>query len=147
MTSLCFEDLAPGRTFRSAAGREVSEADVARFGELSGDRNRIHFDEAFAAATPFGGRVAHGLLGLSVASGLLHELGILRETTLAFRGLEWRFRAPVRFGDRLSLELEVARARQAREGGLVVFRARLTNQRGETVQEGDWSLLVRRRRS
>lgn len=144
--SLCFEDFSPGQVFRSRVSREVSEEAVSRFGELSGDLNPLHFDEGFARKTPFGGRIAHGLLGLSIASGLLHELGIVRDTILAFRNLEWKFKEPVRLGDKISLVAEVARTRPAPGGGLVLFKACLKNQRDETVQEGFWSLLVRKKR-
>jgi len=142
--SLSFEDFAVGQTFQSPRPRQVCEESVARFGEISGDLNRLHFDEEYARRTPFKGRIAHGLLGLSIASGILHELGILRETALAFRHLEWKFKGPVRIGDKLWLSLEVVQKKPAGGGGgLIRFRAALTNQRGETVQQGAWSLLVR----
>ncbi|MBI3551383.1 MAG: MaoC family dehydratase N-terminal domain-containing protein [Elusimicrobia bacterium] len=143
---LYFEDFAVGAVFESPRPRAVSAKMIARFGELSGDMNRLHFDETYAAATSFQGRIAHGLLGLSIASGLLHDLEVLRETIMAFRQLEWKFKAPVRIGDSLSLVMEVAQTRPAPgPGGLVRFSAALKNQRGETVQEGVWSLLVRKK--
>jgi acyl dehydratase len=86
------------------------------------------------------------LLGLSIASGLLNDLGIVRESVLAFGSLEWKFRAPVFIGDQLSFEAKVSRLRSmGAKGGAVVFDARLFTQEARTVQEGVWTLLVRRR--
>ncbi len=142
--SLYFSDFAVGQAYRSPRPRAVTETVLAQFGEVSGDMNRIHYDEEFAKASPFGGRIAHGLLGLSIASGLLHDLGIVAESVLAFAGLEWKFKGPVRIGDSLSMVMTVARTRAlGRRGGLVIFDAVLLNQREETVQEGVWSLMVR----
>ena len=66
---LYFEEFAPGRKIVSG-GRTITEADVVGFAGLSGDYNQIHMDAEFAAAGPFGTRVAHGMLGFSIASGL-----------------------------------------------------------------------------
>lgn len=143
--TLYFEDLTVGRSFDSAS-RAVSDAMIRAFAELSGDRHPLHLDDDFARKTPFGERIAHGLLGLSVASGLLDDLAFIRMSLVAFAGLEWKFRGPVRIGDSVRFHLRVARARGAgRSQGLVVFESRLVNQREETVQEGTWSLIVRKR--
>ena len=143
--TLYFEDLTVGRTFDSAS-RAVSDAMIRAFAELSGDRHPLHLDDDFARKTPFGERIAHGLLGLSVASGLLDDLAVIRMSIVAFAGLEWKFRGPVRIGDSVRFHMKVARARGAGAAqGLVVFESRLVNQREETVQEGTWSLIVRKR--
>lgn len=91
----------------------------------------------------FGERVAHGLLGLAVASGLAMQLGFLEGTVEAFTGLEWKFRAPIRFGDTIHVEAEVAQRRAAGAGGFIVFNMAVINQRGETVQKGQWTVFVR----
>lgn len=143
--SLYFEDLGVGRTFASGV-RPVTDEMIRRFADISGDRHPIHLDDDFASRSPFGERIAHGLLGLAVASGLLDELAFIRQSLVAFAGLEWKFRGPVRIGDALRFELSVVRARGAGPGqGLVVFASRLVNQKGETVQEGTWSLIIRKR--
>lgn len=140
-----FEDLPVGRSFSSAA-RVVDDAAVRAFAEVSGDKHPLHLDDAYAKATPFKERIAHGLLGLSAASGLLDDMGTLRDSLVAFAGLEWKFRGPIRLGDSVRFEMTVAKARGAGAGqGLVQLEARLLNQRGETVQEGTWSLIIRKR--
>ena len=66
-------------------GRTISEADIVNFAGLSGDYNQLHTDAEFAKGTPFGKRIAHGLLVLSIASGLAARLGFIEGTALAFR--------------------------------------------------------------
>src|SRR4030065_235565 len=104
---LYFEEFAVGQTIRTP-GRTVTEGDIVAFAGLSGDFNLIHTDAIYAATTPFGQRVAHGLLGLSIASGLAVRTGILEGTVLAFREVnEWKFSLPVYIGDTLTVDIEV----------------------------------------
>ena len=75
--------------------RVITDEDIMTFANLSGDINRIHTDEEFSKAGPFGKRIAHGLLGLSLASGLAWQTGILDGTVIAFREVnEWKFIKP-----------------------------------------------------
>ncbi len=143
---LYYEDFREGDIYKSR-GRTVTEADVVNFAGISGDFNPLHTDEEFARNTIFGKRIAHGMLGLTVSTGLSQSLGILDDTILAFLSLEWNFRAPVYIGDTLHLEQEVQSRRETSkpDRGLVVFAARLVNQSGETVQEGARTVLVRRK--
>ncbi|MGQ9683133.1 MAG: MaoC/PaaZ C-terminal domain-containing protein [Anaerolineae bacterium] len=143
---LYFEEMAEGLEV-SSPGRTVTEADIVLFCGLSGDYNQLHSDAEFARATPFGQRIAHGLLGLSIASGLASRIGFIEGTALAFMGLEWKFKKPVLIGDTISLRASVLRKREMRRlgGGVVVFAITVLNQRGETVQEGEWTVLVKGR--
>jgi len=144
--SLYFEDVEIG-TVHESPGRTITETDVVAFAALSGDWNRIHTDAEYAKTTPFGQRIAHGLLGIAIASGLAVRLGAFAETTIAMLGVEWRFRAPVFIGDTVHLRLRVVSKRRTARGarGLVERRLELVNQRGEVVQEGTISLLVKAR--
>lgn len=143
---LYFEDLEVGWKARTP-GRTVTEADIVGFAGLSGDYMPLHTDAEYARGTIFGERVAHGLLGLAIASGLAARLGFLEETVEAFTGLEWKFRAPIRIGDTIRVEIEVAQKRPMpdRHAGFIVFNVQVVNQRGEVVQKGQWTLLVRAR--
>ncbi len=142
--SLYFSDFSIGQIFLSPKPRLVTGEMIGHFVEVSGDLNPLHFDEAFAAKSPFGKRIAHGLLGLSVASGLLHSTGIIRETIIAFTGGEWKFKKPIFIGDSVSLKMEVSKLKKLGPAqGFVLLKAELINQRGEIVQGGVWSLLVR----
>jgi len=141
-----FEELAVGDTITTPA-RTITEADVVNFAALSGDWNQLHTDAEYASKTPFGARIAHGLLGLAVASGLGARLGFIEGTAEAFLKLEWRFRKPIYLGDTIHLRGEVTRTKAVRSmgGGIVVFDMKLLNQRGETVQEGQWTLAIKGR--
>ena len=144
--NLYFEDFALGQKFKSPREIVVHEATIDDFARISGDLNRLHVDEAFARATPFQGRIAHGLLGLSLASGMLHEMGIVQESVVAFTALDWKFKGPVRIGDSLSSVMSVAKLRPVgSRGGFVVFKAELLNQKGEIVQKGTWTMMVKRK--
>ena len=146
MNGLYFEEFAVGKSFKSPSPRTVTDEMIRDFAELSGDKNPLHLDDAFAARTPFGERIAHGLLGLSLASGLLHDVGIVSGTIVAFARLDWRFAGPVRIGDTLSLEMTVLQTRAVgAQAGLVVFDSKVVNQNGEVVQKGKWSLMVKRK--
>lgn len=141
-----WEDLVPGSTFVSRA-RTVRRSDLRAFAALSGDRNPLHLDQRYASTTRFGRIVAHGVLGLALATGLLNRLGLTRRTLVALAGLEWRFLAPLYPGDRVRLVAAVRWKRKTSDPavGLVKFRLELRNQRGRPVQEGTLVELVRRR--
>jgi acyl dehydratase len=140
-----YEELPEGREF-ACGEREIGDAEIAAFAELSGDRNPLHLDEEYARGTAFGGRVAHGALGIAVATGLMAQSGLTAGTLVALLGLDWRFVAPIRPGDRLSLKLRVAARRDVpgRDRGVVKFVAELVNQRGELAQSGEIVELIRR---
>ncbi|HLF25941.1 MAG TPA: MaoC/PaaZ C-terminal domain-containing protein [Anaerolineae bacterium] len=142
---LCFEDLEPGLKVTSA-GRTVSESDIMQFAGLSGDWNAIHIDAEYAKTSIFGERVAHGLLGLSIASGLAMQLGFLDRMVEAFTTLDWKFRGPIKIGDTIHMTAEVAGKRAmpgGKSGGFVTFKIVVKNQRDETIQRGEWMLVIK----
>ncbi len=146
-TGMYFEDFEVGHSIKSVA-RTVTETDVVMFSGVSGDFNPLHTDAEFASATPFGQRIAHGLLGLSMASGLIARTGILDGTVMAFREVNaWKFSKPILFGDTIHVKLEVASVKAMRRagGGLVGIKVNVINQRGETTQTGMWSVLMKSR--
>ncbi len=143
---LYFEDLNVGDTIETM-GRTITEADIVQFAGLSGDFYGLHTDEEFAKQTPFGTRIAHGLLVLSVATGLAMRLGFLEGTVEAFMGLEWSFRRPVFIGDTVRVRGEVAEKKPMKRlgGGLVTLKVHIVNQKDEVVQRGTWTVLVKSR--
>lgn len=144
-----FEEFQVGQSL-TTPGRTVTEADIQAFAGLSGDFNSIHTDAVYSQTTPFGQRVAHGILGLAIASGLAVRTGILEGTVLAFREInEWKFSRPVHIGDTLHVELEVEEVKPVPRlgGGNVLLGVDVKNQAGETAMKGKWSVLVRSRPS
>ncbi len=139
---LYYEDFVEGRSWRTPA-RTIGEADVSAFSALTGDYTYLHTDAVAAAEGPFGGRIAHGLLGLSYLSGLVTRLGILEGTVEAFMGVEMRFRRAILIGDTVRAEVEVKERRISSRGkGLVTLGMTLLNQKGETAQEGEFVLMM-----
>lgn len=142
-----FEEFAVGQRLRTPA-RTVTEADVVAFAGLSGDYNSIHTDEVYARGSTFGQRVAHGLLGLSIASGLAVRTGILEGTVLAFREIEaWKFSLPVFLGDTIHAVLEIDDVKPLPRlgGGSVGLSFDVRNQKDQTVMKGRWVVLVQGR--
>ena len=138
-----FEEFEIGTEVMSP-GRTITESDVGIFAGLSGDYTQLHTDEVFAKGSLFGKRVAHGLLILSIASGLATRLGFIEGTALAFRELTWKFSQPVFFGDTVRFKARVKdlKAMARLGGGLVVFDVWVLNQEEQTVQRGEWHMLV-----
>jgi acyl dehydratase len=139
-----FEEFEIGDVVETAA-RTVTETDIVLFAGLSGDYNQIHTDVEFTKGTRYGERVAHGLLGLSIASGLAARLGLIEGTVEAFTGLEWKFRSPILIGDTIRVRLEVKRKKEMPRlgGGFVTLDVAVLNQRDETVQKGTWTALIK----
>jgi acyl dehydratase len=126
-------------------GRTVTEADIVAFAALTGDYNPLHCDAEYAKETMFGERIAHGLLGLSIASGLIERLGFIAGTVEAFLGLDWKFRGPIKIGDTIRVEAQVTRKKEMQRlgGGLIVLDVAIVNQSDETVQKGQWTALIK----
>lgn len=136
-----------GHTFQSA-GRTITESDIVNFACLSGDFNRLHVDHEYARGTPFGQRIAHGLLVLSILSGLTTQSSGYRQLeprVLALIDINCRFPKPTFIGDtivvRVTVAEKIARYRPGKDK--VVFRREAVNQRGEVVAQADFAMLMR----
>lgn len=101
--TLYFEDLSIG--MRESYAKEVKSSDVVGFAEISGDRNPIHLSEHFAAQTPFGGRIAHGLYTASLISAVIGTR--LPGPGAIYISQTLRFLAPVRIGDTVVASVEI----------------------------------------
>ncbi|MBX3047738.1 MAG: hypothetical protein KIT46_08100 [Anaerolineales bacterium] len=139
-----FEEFEAGQRIISAA-RTVTETDIVIFAGLSGDFNQIHTDAEYSKNTPFGQRVAHGLLGFSIASGLLVQTGFMEGTIMAFREInEWKFIKPIFIGDTIHVEAEVKETKAIPRigGGSIIIILDVQNQNGETLMKGSWTALI-----
>jgi len=139
-----FEEFEIGNKMVSP-GRTVTETDLVQFCGLSGDFNELHTNTEYAQRTIFGQRVVHGLLGLAIASGLAGRLGFMEGTAQAFMGLDWKFKRPIFIGDTIFVRAIVKSKKEIRRlgGGVVVLDVAVLNQREETVQEGEWTVLIK----
>ena len=141
-----YEDLFVGMRFRSP-GRTILDADLIGFAGLTGDYSELHTSDVYAKASQFGRRVAHGMLGLAYAHGLMWaRTGELRETAVAFLGIDdWRFLGPIFVGDTIFVDYVLAELRESRSRptqAIAIFEVAVVNQDGATVQRGRKALLV-----
>ncbi len=140
--ALFFDDVEIGQEFLSPQSR-IGEGDVLGFAQLSGDFNPIHVDAQFARTTPFRKQIAHGLLVLSVGSGLIAQSPPMQ--TIAFLGMkEWSFLAPVYFGDAIHVRGKVLSKEVSGRGkrGVITWQRQIVNQAGKLVQEGILQTMV-----
>ncbi|HLF02784.1 MAG TPA: MaoC/PaaZ C-terminal domain-containing protein [Anaerolineales bacterium] len=142
---LTFDQFNIGDTFVSQA-RTVTEADVVAFAGLSGDFNPLHTDEEFGKTTPFGARIAHGMLVAAMASGMANWTGVFDGTTLALMEQIIQYKGVTKFGDTVHLELKVLDKRETSkpDRGVVAFETHVRNQEGKAVIEGKWTLMMKR---
>lgn len=143
---LFFEDFKIEATFETES-RTVTEADIISFAGLTGDWNALHTDAEYAKTTPYGERIAHGLLGLSISSGLAVRSGIYDGTLVGFLGMEWKFTAPIKIGDTIRQRTIVREKKETSKNdrGVVVFAVQVLNQRNEVVQEGTRTVMMKRK--
>jgi 3-hydroxybutyryl-CoA dehydratase len=142
-----FEEFEPGQRLVTA-GRTITESDIVTFAGLSGDFNQIHTDAEYSKSALTGQRIAHGLLVLSIAEGLVVQTGIMEGTIIVFREIvEWKFIKPVFIGDTIHVEVEIKEKRSMSRlgGGLVAIELDVQNQHGERVMKGTWSALFQSR--
>ena len=141
---LYFEEFSVGQKLITEK-RTVTEDDIMTFAKVSGDDNRIHTDPEFSKTTIFGKQIAHGLLGLAIASGLAWQTGILDGTVIAFREVkEWKFIKPVFIGDTIYTELETIETKALPRigGGSVSITLEVKNQNDEVCHRGSWTVLM-----
>jgi acyl dehydratase len=140
-----FEEIEVGEEYESP-GRTVTETDIVLFAGLSGDYNVLHTDAELMKRSVFGERIAHGLLGLAIQAGLLSR-ATQPYATLAFVGLRWKFKGPIKIGDTIRVRARVRAKRETSkpDRGLITLERSVLNQRDEVVQEGETDLMVERR--
>ncbi len=141
-----YNDLFVGMRFRSP-GRTITDADLVGFAGLTGDFSELHTSDVYAQSSQFGRRVAHGMLGLAYAHGLMWaRTGELRETAIAFLGIDgWRFVGPLFVGDTIFVDYELAELRDSRSRptqAIATFEVKVVKQDGTLVQQGRKALLV-----
>ena len=144
--SLYFEDFAVG-VEHVTRGRTITESDIMNFAGLSGDFIELHTNEEYARQSPFGRRIAHGMLTLSISTGLMTRMNLITDTVVAFYGIDkLRFVKPVFIGDTIHVKKTVADT-MAKGGtaGVVTFDTSVLNQNGEAVLVYRDKLVIKKR--
>jgi len=117
--------------FKTTHMKTVTEADIVKFAEVSGDYNPVHMSEEFARKTLFGGRIAHGVIAIALLSAAMAKLPGL----VILLSHSSRFLKPVRIGDTITAVAEVVDIRK--DKGIVTLKNTCTNQNGEVTIEGE----------
>jgi acyl dehydratase len=126
--------------------RVVTEADVIDFARLSGDFQPEHMNEEFARKGPMGARVAHGLLVLSMATGLLNQTGPFEGTSIAILEVTARFAKAVKFGDTIRAIQKIVEKKETSkpDRGVLTTHITVLNQDDQTILEADLVILLYR---
>jgi acyl dehydratase len=141
-TQRWFDDFAVGDRFESPS-KTLTDAHFMFFAGLTGDAHPIHYDDEYAKATRFGRRLAHGLLLTSMtAVGASTLAPVLEHSIVAFVEQTTRFLAPAFIGDTIKPRHEVVGLERKRSAGLLTLRVTLTNQRNETILDGQHRYLI-----
>lgn len=144
-----YDDFKVGQEFISDE-KNVSRSQINQFAELTGDKNPLHINDEFAKRTIFKGRIAHGMLVLSIAFGLWYQENITRKSVIALLGIKnVLFRAPVYPNTRLHLVSKVMSKRLSASrpnAGIVSFKDEMRNERDEAVMEAERTLLLKKKK-
>jgi 3-hydroxybutyryl-CoA dehydratase len=138
LQGLYFDELSVGQT--AEVSHVVGAADIEAFAAVSGDHNPVHMDEAFAKTTPFGGRIAHGMLSAAYISAVLGN--DLPGPGAIYLSQSLRFRRPVKIGDPVVAKVTVKALDDAK--GHATFET-ICQVNGKTVVDGEALIMVPRR--
>ncbi|HLL99772.1 MAG TPA: MaoC family dehydratase [Pyrinomonadaceae bacterium] len=121
-----------------STSRQITDAVVRAFAELSGDYNPIHLDDEFASKTRFGRRIAHGMISGALISAVLgYEL---KDRKIVYLSQTLKFTAPVFIDDTVTATATVTNIRE--DKNIVMVETICTNQNGETVVKGEAAIMV-----
>ncbi len=125
--------------------RTVTETDIILFAGITGDNNPIHTDKMYAEGLPFGSRIAHGLLGAGMATGLWGRMGLVDGSAIAALSTEWKFVGAIKVNDTIHCEIEVLDAKQSKsrpDRGILNIQYTILNQDGRTCQVGSMATML-----
>lgn len=143
MAGWYLEDFEIGKTYKTIA-RTITECDVVNFAGISGDFNPLHMDEEYGKnVSIFKKRVAHGMLGPVLMTGMSNQTGMFEGTTIAFLELNIKYPAPLEIGHTVHLEMTPTEARHTSKPGRGILKldANLVNQDGKVITECKWTLM------
>lgn len=140
MRGLYYEDFIEGDLHKGTSVT-LTDAHIIIFAGLTGDFNPLHMNSEYGEKTMFGGKIAHGLLTLSMVVGqIFHPL--VEGTALANVGISVRFTAPVKVGDTLIPSIKVIKKEPKKTNGIIYYDLICKNQHEVDVLKGEISLIL-----
>jgi acyl dehydratase len=141
-----FEEFEIGEEIISGA-RTITEADVVNFACLSGDFHPEHMNADYAQKGPLGERIAHGLLIMSIATGLLNQTGAFEGTNIAVLEMRARFVKAVKFGDTIRAVQRIVKKKETSKAdrGILTSQILVLNQDDQPVLKADLVALMYRK--
>jgi acyl dehydratase len=142
-----FDDYKVGTTYQTL-GRTISETDIVNFVNLGGFTEPLFMDmEYVKKESVFGTRMAPGVMTFAMSEGLVMQTGLIHGVGMAWLGGEVKVTAPVLAGDTIRVEVEIADKRETKkpDRGIVTYKHRVFNQRGETVMELTLQRMIKRK--
>lgn len=125
--------------------KTITETDVILFAGITGDMNPIHTDKVYAESLPFKSRLAHGLLGAGIATGLWGRMGLVDGSSIAALNTHWEFVGPIKIGDTVHCEVTVSGVKQSHskpDRGVLTLDYKIINQDGNVCQTGGMSTMM-----
>ncbi len=144
MAGLYLEEFELGKTYKSG-GRTITECDVSNFAGLSGDFNPLHMDDEFARTQSiFGHRIAHGMIGPVIMTGMSNQMGMFEGTTIAFLELSIKYPAPLEIGATVHLEMTPTDIHHSSKPGrgVLTLDANLVDQNGKVITQCVWKIMM-----
>lgn len=142
-----YEGLELGHTWRTPS-RTITQEEVNNFAAVTGDDNPIHVDLDYAKRSSYGGPIVHGYLTISIAAGLVYQLGLDRVSSHAILSTNWTLSKAVECGDAIHVVLTLLSHRSSKSQskyGIITRRYTVLNEREETVAHGEVTMLILRR--
>jgi acyl dehydratase len=141
-----WEDFEVGQTFEST-GRTVTESDFVMHSMFAADWTELHTNKEFAEDGPFEGRVAHGPMTFTLATGFVYRCGIVERTVYAFLGMNY-MEIPNALGmdETISMEMEVTNKKEIESidrADMVTIDTEVATHEGKTVFKGDMKFLIK----
>lgn len=138
-------EFAVGEKYKTLS-QTVTETDVVLFAGITGDKNPIHTDKTYAEKLPFKSRLAHGMLGSSIAIGLWGRMGLVDGSAIAAISTEWKFIGPIKIGDTIYAIIEILEAKQSKskpDRGILNIGYTIYNQNDEVCQIGSMATMLK----
>lgn len=139
------EDFELGKEYITPS-RTITEADVVNFAMLSGDYNDMHMDEEESKKGIFGTRIAHGLLGVAISTGLSIYSGFFDGTSHAFAEINAKYLKPLMIGETIHLKLvpiEIKPSRSKPDRGIIKFDAKVCGHEDDVIIQEYWTIMMK----